>query len=144
MSEKISLKTSNNTEWETPQELFDEINAEFNLELDVCASLTNAKCQRFYTKEYNGLDMVWNGRVWCNPPYSEWGRWVGKGFNEVRVGRCPIAVFLLPARTDTIAFHRYIYNKPNVEIRFLKGRVKFQGAKNSAPFPSMVVIMKKL
>lgn len=49
---------------------------------------------------------------------------------------------LIPARTDTIWFHRFLYKKPNVDIRFLKGRLKFSGSKNSAPFPSMIVIFK--
>ena len=51
-----------------------------------------------------------------------------------------IVVCLLPARTDTRYFHEYIYGK--AEIRFIKGRLKFGDAKNSAPFPSMVVIFR--
>lgn len=49
---------------------------------------------------------------------------------------------LIPARTDTKYFHDYIYNNPRVEIRFIKGRLKFGDSNNSAPFPSMVVIFR--
>ena len=52
-----------------------------------------------------------------------------------------LAVMLIPARTDTKAFHDFIYHK--AEVRFIRGRLKFGGSKNSAPFPSMIVIFKK-
>lgn len=48
---------------------------------------------------------------------------------------------LLPARTDTKWFHDHCYGK--AEIRFIKGRLKFEGATQPAPFPSMVVIWGK-
>lgn len=77
------------------------------------------------------------GVIWCNPPYGrEVGKWVEKCANYDG-----LAVMLLPARTDTRWFHEFIYNK--AEVRFIKGRLKFGGSKNSAPFPSMVVIFRK-
>ena len=82
-------------------------------------------------------------RVFCNPPYGrEIGKWVEKAYAENMIGGAYV-VMLIPARTDTKWFHDYIYNKPNVEIRFLKGRLKFGDSKNSAPFPSMLVIFKR-
>lgn len=109
---------------------------EFHFELDVCATPENAKCRRFYTKEQDGLAQPWTGRVWCNPPYGrEIGKWVKKAFETAAGG---FAVMLLPARTDTRWFHDYIYGK--AEVRFIRGRLKFGDSKNSAPFPSMVVI----
>ena len=69
------------------------------------------------------------------------GKWVEKGYNSHRLYNNCI-VMLLPARTDTKWFHQYIYNNPNAEIRFIKGRLKFGNSKNSAPFPSMIVIFK--
>ena len=132
------LFTSNTPEWETPQDLFNELNKEFNFVLDVCATKENAKCKRYFTKEDNGLEQVWDiiGCNWMNPPY---GREINKWVEEASQYW---TVCLLPARTDTRWFHDYIYNKPNVEIRFIKGRLKFGGSKNSAPFPSMIVIFK--
>lgn len=132
--------SSQSNEWETPQEFFDELDKEFNFTVDVCATIENTKCKRFYNRWSNGLAMSWsNDRVWCNPPYGrEIGKWVKKA-SEARGG---IIVMLIPARTDTKYFHEYIYQKPNVEIRFIKGRLKFGGHQNSAPFPSMVVIFK--
>lgn len=128
--------------WETPQEFFNEMNKEFDFTTDVCAIPENAKCDCYFTPQVDGLKIAWTGRCWCNPPYGrEIGKWVKKASDEVTRG-IPLCVMLLPARTDTKWFHDYIYNKSNVEIRFLKGRLKFGGAKNAAPFPSMLVVFR--
>lgn len=132
------LFTSNTNEWSTPQQTYDELNREFNFNLDPCATKENAKCSRYFTQSDDGLKQSWdNANVFCNPPYGrEIGLWVKKA-SECQGGVC---VMLIPARTDTKYFHDYIYNKPNVEIRFIKGRLKFGDSKNSAPFPSMIAI----
>lgn len=132
--------SSQTNEWATPQNFFDELNKEFNFNLDVCANTENHKCPMWFSKEEDGLSKDWNkSKVWCNPPYGrEIGKWVKKA-SEAMGG---VVVILIPARTDTKYFHEYIYQKPNVTIRFLKGRLKFGESKNSAPFPSMVVIFK--
>ena len=123
--------------WETPKDLFDKLNKEFHFVLDVCATPENAKCEEFYTKEQDGLKQPWKGTVWCNPPYGrQIGEWVRRAFLASVSGST--VVMLLPARTDTRWFHEYIYGK--AEIRFIRGRLKFGGSKNSAPFPSMVVV----
>lgn len=107
------------------------------------------------------------GRVFLNPPYGEpeqpcklkcdkkrcvkrgWCAteyipgvidWIAKAVHEVEIGNSQFVVMLLPARTDTSWFHNYIYNKH--EVRFIRGRLKFVGAKNSATFPSMIVVIK--
>ena len=131
--------SSKTNEWSTPQNFFDELNREFNFTLDPCATKENAKCKKFYTKEDDGLKQNWDNEiVFCNPPYgSEIKDWVKKA-SDTRGG---VVVMLIPARTDTRYFHEYIYHK--AEIRFIKGRLKFGDAKQSAPFPSMVVIFKK-
>lgn len=130
--------SSQTNEWSTPQDFFDTLDKEFNFNLDVCATKENAKCKDYYTKEDDGLIRSWHGTVWCNPPYGrEIGKWVQRA-SEVGA----TVVMLIPARTDTRYFHDYIYNKSDVEIRFLKGRLKFGGHENSAPFPSMVIIFK--
>jgi site-specific DNA-methyltransferase (adenine-specific) len=125
--------------WETPQDLFDKLNNEFQFTLDVCATPENAKCDKFYTEEQDGLKHPWKGTVWCNPPYGRGiGQWVRRALFASVSGST--VVMLLPARTDTKWFHDYIYKRNNVEIRFIRGRLKFGGSKNSAPFPSMVVV----
>ena len=127
--------------WATPQDFFDELNAAFHFDLDVCADEINHKCDKYYTKEQDGLSMPWKGIVWCNPPYGrEIGQWVRKAL-FASVGGATV-VMLIPARTDTRWFHDYIYKRDNVEVRFIKGRLKFGNSKNSAPFPSMVVVFK--
>lgn len=137
------LYSSKTDDWYTPQYLFDALNDEFHFDLDPCADETNHKCDLYYTREQDGLKQDWSGkRAFINPPYGkEVSLWVKKAYNEVLFGDCDLAVLLIAARTDTKYFHEYIYHK--AEIRFLKGRIKFSGAKNAAPFPSMVVIYRK-
>ena len=128
--------------WSTPQDFFDKLNDEFHFTLDVCADENNHKCEHYYTKEIDGLSRPWIGTIWCNPPYGrKIGEWVRRAYFSSHIGSATV-VMLLPARTDTRWFHDYIYNKSNTEIRFIKGRLKFGGCKNSAPFPSMVVIFR--
>ena len=134
------LFTSNTGEWETPQEFYDKLNEEFGFTLDPCATKKNTKCKKFYTKKDDGLSKDWSGEtVFMNPPY---GREIGKWVKKASKGEAEIVVALLPARTDTRWFHDYIYYNQKAEIRFIKGRLKFSGHKNSAPFPSCVVIFK--
>lgn len=133
----FSSKTS---EWETPQDFFDKLNEEFNFTLDPCATPQNAKCKKFYTIKEDGLKQNWQGEtVFCNPPYGRAIKdWVRKCYEESKKPNT-IVVMLIPARTDTTYFHDYIYKKAR-DIRFVKGRLKFGNSKNSAPFPSMVVV----
>ena len=126
--------------WETPQDLFDRLDAEFGFDLDVCALPENAKCASYYTPDQDGLSQPWDGVCWRNPPYGRnIGLWVKKALYENNRNNNYI-VMLLPARTDTKWFHDYILGK--AEVRFIKGRLKFGGSKNSAPFPSMVVVFR--
>lgn len=138
-----ALFSSAKDDWETPDDLFRTLNAEYKFTTDAAASHHNHKLPVYFTKEQNGLKQNWAGqRVWINPPYGlRMGDWFRKAENELALG-CELVVFLVPARTDVKWFHRYVYKKPNVEIQFLPGRLKFKGAKNAAPFPSMLVIMK--
>ena len=134
-----ALFSSSTDLWATPQIFFDTLNEEFEFTLDPCATDENAKCERYFTKEIDGLLQNWQGEsVFCNPPYGkDISKWVKKCSDEARKPNTKV-VALLPARTDTRWFHQYICRK--AEIRFIQGRLKFGGSKNSAPFPSMVVI----
>lgn len=135
-----ALFSSSSDEWSTPQHIFDSLDAEFDFNLDPCATESNHKCETFYTAEIDGLKQKWGGyRVFCNPPYSNIAVWVEKAFRETRNDNT-LVVLLIPSRTDTRYFHDYIYQR--AEIRFIKGRLKFGDSKNSAPFPSMVVIFR--
>ena len=128
--------------WETPQDFFDNLNALFSFTLDACALPWNAKCEKYYTPEQDGLNMPWTGTVWCNPPYGRGvEKWVEKAYNTAKNGMA-VVVMLLPARTDTKWFHDFCYFNKYATVRFVKGRLKFGGCKNSAPFPSMVVIFR--
>lgn len=122
----------------TPQEFFDKLDLEFNFTLDVCATSDNAKCKIYYTKQEDGLMQPWHGIVWMNPPYGrEIGRWMEKANKATREGAT--VVCLVPARTDTKWWHECAIQH---EVRFIRGRLKFGGAKNSAPFPSAVIVMR--
>jgi site-specific DNA-methyltransferase (adenine-specific) len=130
------LLTSTTDEWATPQDLFDRLDACFHFTLDPCATDENHKAPKYYTREQDGLKQDWGGEIiWCNPPY---GRTIGEW-----IKRCAehqgIAVMLIPARTDTRWWHQYIDGNPNASVHFIKGRLKFGGAKNPAPFPSAIV-----
>ena len=135
-----ALFTSTTDEWATPQDFFNALDAEFHFTLDPCSTDENAKCAKHYTKAQDGLVQDWAGEtVFCNPPYGrEMPKWIAKCAEHGRGGGT--AVMLIPARTDTRAFHDYIYGK--AEVRFIRGRLKFGDSANAAPFPSMVVIFR--
>lgn len=123
-------------DWSTPQDLFDQLNAEFGFDLDVCATAENTKCGAFFDRELDGLSQAWTGTCWMNPPYGDAiGKWVAKADDAGAAGA--LVVCLLPARTDT---NWWWDHARYGEVRFLKGRLKFGGAESSAPFPSCVVI----
>ena len=124
-------------EWETPQDLFDFLDGLFEFTLDAAASDGNAKCARYFTKEDDALVQEWNGRVWVNPPYGrEIGGFVEKGAMS---SKAEVVVMLLPCRTDTAWWHKHVMVVAK-EVWLIRGRLKFGGAKNSAPFPSCVVV----
>jgi len=126
--------------WATPQEVFNSLDAEFHFTLDACATPENAKCARFYTEQENGLWRSWDGVVFVNPPYGRLiGEWIQKAYWEAVRGGCTV-VMLLPARTDTRWWHGWVMKAD--EIRFIRGRLKFGGAKTGAPFPSCIVVFR--
>ena len=125
--------------WETPQDLFDKLNEIFNFNLDSCAETDTTKCLNFYTKEDDALTKDWKGVVWCNPPYGrEQTKFVLKVY-EASVKHNSTVVVLIPARPDTKLWQNIIFPNAN-QICFIKGRLKFGGAKESAPFPSALVV----
>ena len=135
------MYSSKSNEWATPQDFFDKLNAEFQFNLDPCATDENHKCNKYFTRETDGLSQKWGGYcVFCNPPYGrEIGAWVEKCYHEAQKENT-VVVMLIPARTDTKYFHDYIYHRS--EIRFIRGRLKFGNSNQGAPFPSMVVIFR--
>lgn len=135
----LSVHFSSSTDlWSTPQEFFDDISAEFQFNTDVCALAENAKCKHYFTPEQDGLAQEWVGTCWMNPPYGRTiASWVKKAFEAAQKGAT--VVCLIPSRTDTAWWHDYVMRG---EIRFIRGRIKFGGHKNSAPFPSALVIFR--
>lgn len=132
--------SSNDQTWETPIQLFRKLNYEFNFTLDVCALPQTAKCFNYFTPEDNGLEQDWGNNIcWMNPPYNETKLWMKKAYEESQ--KNAIVVCLVPARTDTVWFTEYAM-KAN-EIRFIKGRLKFGNSKNTAPFPSAIIIYNR-
>ena len=135
------------TEWGTPRQLYERLNTVFKFDLDPCTTEDNPlNTPCIITKKQDGLKTKWFGNVFVNPPYNEIEKWLDKAMFELgkpQTFEVKNIVFLLPARTDTKWFHNYIYTNPFAKIYFLKGRIKFRGAKNSAPFPSMIVIFSR-
>lgn len=132
--------SSDSIEWGTPQRLYNPLNNEFHFTLDPCATPENAKCAKFYTRDDDGLKQSWAGEiVFVNPPYGkDIGLWIEKSYRESLCGAT--VVMLLPVRSDTKYFHDWILGK--AEIRFIRGRLRFEGAPSSAPFPSMLAIYR--
>lgn len=147
-------------EWATPQDYFDALHAEFNFNWDAAATLDHAKCGSYC---YFGPDHLheayrdaltvtpWadsyrRSRFWLNPPYSKCRAFIGKAAAEATRGATTVC--LVPSRTDTRWWHEHVWDgvrhcaRPGVEIRFQRGRLKFGGSENSAPFPSVVVVFR--
>lgn len=151
------LFSTGKDDWQTPPALFAALDAEFRFALDAAANGTNHLCPVWLgpdSPEPDALVVDWRpsacfGSIWVNPPYSRGlqGKFIAKAAQEAQRGA--LVVMLLPARTDTKAFHGFIWDehahqpRAGVEARFLKGRLKFVGAPSSAPFPSMVVVFKE-
>jgi site-specific DNA-methyltransferase (adenine-specific) len=139
---KIAVHFTSTTDlWSTPQDFYDKLNAEFGFTLDPCSNHENHKTDKYFTFEDDGLRENWSKDItFMNPPYGrEIGLWVRKAYETSLDGG--LVVCLVPSRTDTRWWHDYIIGG-NAEIRFLKGRLKFGNSKNSAPFPSAVVIFR--
>lgn len=141
--------SANKDEWETPASIFDPLDAEFDFDLDPCATAENRKCQMYFNIQVDGLNRAWScyyDSAFVNPPFSNLGKWIKKCAHEA--SHRMTCVMLIPARTDTKAWHTYIYDaahwrfRPGVEVRFLPGRVKFVGGAHCAPFPSCIVIFR--
>ena len=131
--------SSNTDDWYTPQDFFEKYNEVYNFNLDVCASAANAKCSKFFTKEEDGLSKEWTGVCWMNPPYGRAiNNWMKKAYESCVLNNATV-VCLVPSRTDTKWWHDYAMKG---DIEFIKGRLKFGGAKDNAPFPSAVITFK--
>lgn len=132
-----AIFSSKSDEWATPTELFNTLNKMFNFTLDPCSSQDNYKCQKHYTKKEDGLNKDWSDEiVFMNPPYSECSSWMKKA-KESKA----FTVALVPSRTDTRWWHDYCLN---TTLLFIKGRLKFGESKNSAPFPSVLIIFDNI
>lgn len=137
------LWSTGNNDWATPPETFAALDAEFHFRLDAAASVTTTKvADNWYGPDHaeperrDGLACDWApGPVWCNPPYGkDIVRWVAKADQSGLTVVC-----LVPARVDTAWFHDHCHRH---EVRWLRGRLRFNGYAKSAPFPSCVVVMR--
>lgn len=142
-SRKGYMAAAKRSDWGTPQKLFDELHERFNFTVDAAANDLNHKLPRWWgpgtgAEHPNGLDVSWSGeRVFCNPPYGRGiSHWCSKAWLETNA----TSVLLLPVRTDTAWFHEIILPDARATIRYIRGRLKFEGAEYPAPFPSMLVI----
>jgi site-specific DNA-methyltransferase (adenine-specific) len=135
---------SKRTTWPTPWEVFDEYDAEFHFTLDVCATADNAKCERFFSPEQDGLAQDWGDDVcWMNPPYGmkkgeKISDWLEKAYRSALAGATVCA--FIPSRTGTRWWHAWVLGKG--EIRYRQGRTTFVGAPDPAGFDSVAVIYR--
>jgi phage N-6-adenine-methyltransferase len=120
---------SQRLDWQTPDAVFWALDDEFRFNFDPCPP----------NPQFDGLSIEWGGSNFVNPPYGrEIPKWIKKGYEQALLGKR--VVFLIPSRTDTAWWHDYCMKAD--EIRFIRGRLKFKGAKNGAPFPSAIVIFR--
>jgi phage N-6-adenine-methyltransferase len=134
--------------WATPAKFFADLNKEFNFVIDAAAVQSSALCDFWYGPDHPDLYMRdafqrnWaldanGGNIFLNPPYGRTIKdWMRKADFESKRGAT--VVCLVPSRTDTIWFQDYCLDK---EVRFIRGRLKFNDGVNPAPFPSAVVVM---
>mgnify|MGYP004417313964 CR=1 FL=1 len=136
MSFNKVMFSSASDHWSTPKDVYDALDKEFNFNDDPCPlGWVGA----------SGLEREWGDRVFVNPPYSEIKKWVEYAYwqaNDPLTKKKRVIVMLIPSRTDTRWFHDYVMKA--TEIRFIRGRLKFGGSKNSAPFPSAIVVFNNL
>ena len=132
--------SSKTDQWSTPQGFFDEVNKRFGgFDFDAAANPGNAKCVNYSS---DSLNIKWaeqsaTKRIWLNPPYGRTIKdFIAKAVEAQKEG-C-LVVCLLPARTDTNWWHQYVI--PHGRVEFIRGRLKFSGSKNAAPFPSALVV----
>ena len=137
MNTKLMFSSEDMT-WATPVDFFSRLDDEFHFTLDVCANEQNHKCDRYFSPKDDGLSQKWGGqKCWMNPPYGkEMPKWIRKAYQESLLGA--VVVCLIPSRTDTKVWHECCMKA--AEIRFVRGRIKFGDGKNSAPFPSAVIV----
>lgn len=135
------LFSSKSMEWATPRDFFRKLNKQFDFNLDPCAQSHNAVCSKYFTADDDGLAQDWEGTTaFVNPPYGRGiAGWVKKSYEEGCKNGTTV-VMLIPARTDTRYWHDYVMKAD--EVRLIKGRLKFGGGSNSAPFPSAVVVFR--
>jgi site-specific DNA-methyltransferase (adenine-specific) len=175
------IQPAQNTEWETPTDLFDALWNEFGgFDLDPCCTPDQYTAQRvlenggtirtlqggydfkgWYGPE-DGLTGAWGGKVFMNSPYGlALRKWTAKAVHEVRCGNAELVVALVPSKTDTVWWHRYVLrmaykNVPlgkltyvggtdgtPAEIRFIKGRLTFRGAPAPAGHASAIVVWRR-
>lgn len=115
---------------ETAPYVFDPLHARFGFTLDAAAASHNAKCERYFSREDDGLAQSWAGEsVWCNPPYSDVPAWVRKAWLEQ--SQCRAIVMLLPAnRTEQPWWQHMVEpyrDRPGSPLRveFIAGRLRF-------------------
>ena len=140
-------------EWRTPKAFFEALDAEFGFDVDVAATAENCWKETYCGPDHwredrrDALVVPWLDNVcWMNPPYSKCRQFIAKAAKEARKGATVVA--LVPSRTDTRWWHEYVWDsekhqpRPGVEVRFIKGRLKFGNSQNSAPFPSVIIVMR--
>lgn len=142
-------RSSLNQKWNTPKDLYDELNNAYNFTFDLACERDNCLCPQgiYHDEGRNSLDENWTDLcekddwMFLNPPYGkDLRKWVEKAFLERKKGAN--IVMLIPSRTDTSYWHDFIFDQDGVTVNFLRGRLKFGGLNKPAPFPSALIEFK--
>lgn len=129
--------------WTTPGWVFQLFDWTFKFTCDVASSDENCLVEQHFTESDDALSLPWSGRCFCNPPYSQLGKFISKAASEVNLGHAELVVLLIPSRTDTKAWHEHIFNQANVSVHFIAGRLRFGEGTAPAPFPSAIIVMHR-
>lgn len=132
MMEKLKVCFSHNSDdWSTPDDMYKHFIDDLGC-VDPCP---------LYSENDNLNNIYTNSKIYINPPYSKIDKWVYFIDENLKKG-CTIYL-LIPSRTDTKYFHKLMsFDNVKSDLYFIKGRLKFGGSKQSAPFPSVLIKME--
>ena len=135
LHQRIRSLASSSDEYETPDEVFDELCKKYNMSptLDVCTTRKMSKCKKFFTKDATSKN--WTQSVWCNPPHSKTKDFVKKADAEWKRNNIDI-MMLIPANSICAAYFDDILDKGHATYHRLSGRIRFLVEGKPSEFPS--------
>jgi hypothetical protein len=130
-----AFRTQKSQDWSTPDAVYSALDQEFHFDADPCPLYGKPRFG-----ELTPNPTHWGTVAFVNPPYNNIYRWLKAGLHNKEIFGIT-SVFLLPSRTGTRWFHDFANEA--TELRFIRGRLRFGGSQNSAPFDSLIMVFKR-